>query len=48
MTPRRIPLTAVMTVPRITWQAAILCYRKQLPAFKRSEPHNPMTIKVRA
>ncbi len=41
------PLTAFMTMPRIVWQAAILRYRKQLPVFKRPEPSNPMTIKVR-
>jgi cyclopropane-fatty-acyl-phospholipid synthase len=42
------PFTAAMTMPRIMWQAAILHYRKKLPVFKRPEPDNPMTIKVRA
>ena len=42
------PFTAFMTMPRIIWQAAILHYRKKLPVFKRPEPTNPMTIKVKA
>ncbi len=41
------PFTTAMTMPRIIWQAAILHYGRKLPVFKRPEPDNPMTIKVK-
>ena len=40
----RFPLSALLTMPRILKQAAILYYRKKLPVFTRPEPESPMTL----
>jgi len=40
----RHPLRPWLTMPRIVWQAALLKFRKKLPAFKRPEPEHSNTI----
>lgn len=40
----RHPLRPWLTMPRIVWQAALLKFKKKLPAFKRPEPEHPNTI----
>ncbi|MBN1673832.1 MAG: DUF1365 family protein [Kiritimatiellae bacterium] len=42
----RYPLTAVLTFPRIVWQAVKLAYRKRLPVYHKPNPSSPMTIRV--
>src|SRR5262249_1271142 len=46
LTIARYPLTAVLSMPRILWQAAKLHYLKRLPVFKKPHPSSPLTIKV--
>lgn len=41
----RYPFTAVLTFPRILWQAVQLRYRRKLPVFKKPAPSSPMTIR---
>ncbi|MEM7790131.1 MAG: DUF1365 domain-containing protein [Verrucomicrobiota bacterium] len=36
--------TALNSMPRIIWQAAILHYKKRLQTFKRPTPHSPDTL----
>lgn len=36
--------TALNSMPRILWQAAILYYRKRLKIYTRPEPHSPDTL----
>ncbi|HTL49003.1 MAG TPA: DUF1365 family protein [Verrucomicrobiae bacterium] len=40
------PLTAVMTIPRIHWQAAKLYFGKKLPVYKKPAPSSPMTVRT--
>ncbi|MEZ5307121.1 MAG: DUF1365 family protein [Pyrinomonadaceae bacterium] len=40
------PLGAVLTMPRIIWQAVRLYRQKKLPAFDKPVPDSPMTIRV--
>lgn len=42
----RYPLTALLTVPRITWQAARLFYQRRLPVYRRPAPAHPLTLRV--
>jgi cyclopropane-fatty-acyl-phospholipid synthase len=42
----RYPFTALLTVPRIIWQAARLYYQRRLPVFHRPNPRSPMTVRV--
>jgi len=41
----RHPIMAAMTMPRILWQAARLCWQRRLPVFTRPEPASPLTIR---
>ncbi|MEM1221130.1 MAG: DUF1365 domain-containing protein [Verrucomicrobiota bacterium] len=36
--------TALNSMPRIIWQAAILYYKKKLQTYKRPSPHSPDTL----
>ena len=36
--------TALNSLPRIVWQAAVLAYRKQLPVHPRPAPHSTHTV----
>lgn len=36
--------TALNSLPRILWQAAVLHYKKRLPVFKRPRPTSPRTL----
>lgn len=40
------PLTAVITKPRIFWQAARLHWQRKLPVYHRPDPQSPMTVRV--
>jgi cyclopropane-fatty-acyl-phospholipid synthase len=40
----RMPLSAVLTYPRILWQAALLHYRKRLPVYTKPYAASPMTL----
>jgi cyclopropane-fatty-acyl-phospholipid synthase len=42
----RYPVTAALTVPRITWQAAKLYFGKRLPVFHKPSPQSDTTIRV--
>ncbi|KIH76553.1 cyclopropane-fatty-acyl-phospholipid synthase [Geoalkalibacter ferrihydriticus] len=39
------PLTAVLTMPRILWQAARLYWQRRLPVFTKPVPDHAMTIR---
>lgn len=41
----RQPFSALITVPRITWEAAKLYYRKKLPVHHKPNPDSPDTIR---
>ncbi|RIL09890.1 MAG: hypothetical protein DCC75_05550 [Proteobacteria bacterium] len=43
----QFPLSAVLTMPRIYWQAQILRYRKKLPLLAKPEPASPRTMVVK-
>jgi len=40
------PLSAVLTVPRIMWQAVKLHYLKKLRVFEKPNPSSPMTLRT--
>ena len=42
----RFPLSAALTVPRISWQAAKLHFLKKLPVYEKPNPTSPMTFKI--
>jgi cyclopropane-fatty-acyl-phospholipid synthase len=42
----RYPLSAMLTVPRIMWQAARLHFGRKLPAHPKPNPSSPMTIGI--
>jgi DUF1365 family protein len=39
--------TAINSMPRILWQAAVLYYRKKMEVYKRPSPHSANTLKDR-
>jgi cyclopropane-fatty-acyl-phospholipid synthase len=41
----RHPLAAVLTMPRIVWQAGRLRFQRRLPVFHKPPPTSPMTIR---
>ncbi len=41
----RYPVTTALTMPRILWQAAVLYYRKKIPAKSRPVPMSDATIR---
>jgi cyclopropane-fatty-acyl-phospholipid synthase len=41
------PFSILLTIPRITWQAAILKFRRKLKVFTRPIPANKMTFKAK-
>ena len=42
----RHPFVALLTVPRILWQAARLYYQRRLPVHPRPNPRSPLTVRV--
>lgn len=42
------PLNTILTVPRITWQAAKLYFKKRLPVYSKPNPSSEMTLRVSA
>lgn len=40
------PLTAVLTMPRILWQAARLHYQRKLPVYPKPPPRSPDTVRT--
>ena len=42
-----LPLSILLTIPRITWQAAILKFRKKLPVFTRPIAIDKLTFKIK-
>ena len=42
----RHPFRIVANLPRITWQACLLYYRRKLPIYHKPNPSHPMTIVI--
>lgn len=42
----RFPLSILLTLPRIHWQAARLYFEKKLPAYKKPVPASRMTVRT--
>jgi cyclopropane-fatty-acyl-phospholipid synthase len=40
------PLTHLLTMPRILWQAARLYFQRRLPVYPRPNPRSPMTVRT--
>jgi cyclopropane-fatty-acyl-phospholipid synthase len=43
----RYPFSALLTMPRILWQAGLLYFKRRLPVFHKPSPKSDLTIRVK-